>query len=187
MDRWRLRNTADRWGAAAVAMHWLSVPLLVFALGVGWWAEHQADGESRILLYEAHYSAGLVILLLTLARLAWRMVDPRPRPPHDLDRLQRWAAHSVHALLYLAVLAIILSGLVNFLFIGPVRIFGLVHVPRLFDPETQEPLRTLSWYVHIYGYLSLLPLLGAHVGAALLHHFARRDQLLRSFWFPPGR
>lgn len=93
----------------------------------------------------------------------------------------RGAAACVHFLLYLTTFAALVSGWTNFMFLGPVRIFGVVDVPRLFDPETQEPLRALSWYVHYYSYWLLLLLVGVHAAAALYHHFVIRDRTLLDF------
>ena len=171
---------ADRWAPAAIWLHWIMAPLLLIVLAIGYVAEHVAAGGTQRLLYEAHFSLGLLALALAFVRLGRRAIGGAPadaaRPP-----FQRFAARIVHALLYLAMFGALVSGWVNFMFLGPVRVFGLVDIPRLFDPDTQEPLRALSWYVHYYSYWALLLLVTLHSAAALHHHFVRRDRVLLDF------
>lgn len=166
-------------------LHWLSLPLIAAALAIGWWAEHAASGAFQMRLYEIHFSLGLLALVATVARLLWRCIDRRPATMAGLTVLQRLAASAVHGLLYLCLLAALVSGTINFLFLGPVRVFGALWIPRLFDPEADEPLRALAWYVHHYSWPLLLFLVCLHAAAALHHHFVRRDRLLADFW--PGR
>jgi cytochrome b561 len=154
--------------------------LLLLVLASGYVAEHFAQGRSQLLLYEVHFSVGLLTLLLALVRVGMRL-SPGAPVHRDRPTVQRWASGTVHGLLYLTMFSALISGWVNFMFLGPVRVFGLVHVPRLFDPETQEPLRALSWYVHYYSYFILLPLVALHIAAALYHHLVLRDRVLLDF------
>jgi cytochrome b561 len=178
----RLRNSPQGWGLVAMLLHWLSLPLLAAALGIGWWAEHLAAPSQQLRLYEVHFSLGLLALGATFARLVWRCVDKRPPTMAGVTRLQRFAASTVHFLLYLSLIAALVSGTVNFLFLGPVRVFGAVWIPRLFDPEADEPLRALAWYAHHYSWPLFGLLVCLHAAAALHHHFVRRDRLLADFW-----
>lgn len=173
-------TTDERWSAATIWLHWIGALLILAALAVGWSAEHLASRDVQPIFFEVHFSIGLLALAVMFARLASRFLQPRPaRSHHPLTA--RVAASVVHLLLYLVTFAVLLSGLVNFLFLGPVRLFGLATVPRLFDPEADEWLRALSWYVHIYGWWVLLALLTLHVTAALFHHLVIRDDTIRDF------
>lgn len=165
-----------RWCMTTIALHWLFVPLFLVVLATGWWAEHRAGAGDQLALYEVHFSLGLVTLLLIVIRLVWRLLGtgPASRPI---------AARAVHGLIYLSTFIVILSGTVNFAFLGPVRVFGTFAVPRLLDPETQESIRSAAWYAHYYGYWLLSGLVLAHVSAALFHLFVRRDRVLQDFWF----
>ena len=154
--------------------------LLLFVLVTGYAAEHGAAGSTQVLLYELHFSLGLLALVLAVVRVAWRLRGGSPVRAHS-PVLQRWAAAFVHLLLYLTMFAAVLSGWTNFMFLGPVRVFGFVDVPRLFDPETQESLRALSWYVHYYSYWLLLLLVGLHAAAAFWHHYVICDRTLLDF------
>jgi cytochrome b561 len=176
----RKHFAATGWGSAVIWLHWAMALLLLLVFGSGYAAEHFSRGPRQQALYEVHFSLGLLTLLLALFRAAVRLASGAPARAAGAA-FQRWASATVHGLLYLTMFSALASGWVNFMFLGPVRIFGLVDVPRLFDPETQEPLRALSWYVHFYSYLILLPLVALHVAAALYHHFVLRDRLLLDF------
>ncbi len=172
--------TDGRWHEVIIRLHWLGAFLILAALATGWSAEHLVARENQDLLLEIHFSLGILALAVMLARVAFRLIHPRP------DRSQqplaaRTAASSVHFLLYLVTFGVLLSGLINFLFLGPVRLFGFVTVPRLFDPEADEWLRALSWYVHVYGWWALAGLVLLHAAAACFHHFVSRDRTLRDF------
>lgn len=163
-----------------IRLHWAIALFLLLVLVSGYAAEHGAAGAAQRLLYELHFSFGLLALVLAVVRLAWRL-NAGSRSSLQSPPLQRWAAACVHFLLYLTMFAALISGWTNFMFLGPVRIFGFIEVPRLFDPETQEPLRALSWYVHYYSYWLLLPLVSVHAAAALYHHYVIRDRTLLDF------
>ncbi len=176
--------TVGRWSEATIWLHWLGALLILSALMVGWSAEHLAARDDQPLLFEIHFSIGLLALAVMLARIACRFFQARP-DRSQVPPLARFAASTVHLLLYLATFGVLLSGLINFLFLGPVRVFGFVTVPQLFDPEADEWLRALSWYAHVYGWWALTALVLLHAAAAFFHHFVRRDRTLRDFL--PGR
>lgn len=173
-------GSAGSWGAGVIRLHWAIALAVLLVLVSGYTAEHGAVGPAQTLLYEVHFSLGLLTLVLALVRLGWRLRagSPSGRPG---PRLQNIAASLVHVLLYMTLFAALVSGWTNFMFLGPVRIFGLIEVPRLFDPETQEPLRALAWYVHYYSYWLLVALVSLHAAAALYHHWVIRDRTLLDF------
>ena len=69
-----------RYSSAAIVLHWLLALALVCQLALGFM---MPKDESGFAAYQLHKSIGIAILLLTLARLAWRLVR---RPPPPLER-----------------------------------------------------------------------------------------------------
>ena len=63
------------------------------------------------------------------------------------------------------------------------NLFGVVHLPQLVAADS-ELADTLSDY-HVWLSWVLLALVVMHVGAALWHHFVRRDAVLKAML--PGR
>ena len=67
--------------------------------------------ESGFALYQLHKSVGITILLLTLARLAWRVTNKPPRPVEG--GFQGFLAKAVHTLLYVFMIGAPLTGSVR--------------------------------------------------------------------------
>jgi len=75
--------------------------------------------------FNLHKSAGLTIAAVGLVRLAWRFTH-RVAVPGFLPRWQQRAAQANHALLYVLMLLVPLTGYLGSAFSGyPVRYFGL--------------------------------------------------------------
>lgn len=98
-DRKQLRYTD-----VAIAFHWAIAALIVYNL---------TSGLLKPALPRAffifHVSSGITILVLSVARVIWRLTH---RPPAFLPMAswERQLAHAVHVLLYVAMLALPLSG-----------------------------------------------------------------------------
>ena len=121
-----------------------------------------------------HGSIGGVVLWLAVARLIWRAGHRPPPLPGSLPIYQVWAAHAVHALLYVMMLGLPLSGYVHRVAGNhPVSFFGLWSWPSILSPS--EPLRIEAGTVHLYLVIALGGLLLAHFGAVLKHLVINRD------------
>ena len=102
--------TDRRYSTAAMALHWLIAAAILTQIGLGWYFVALPRGELREGLEKIHISIGVTVLLLTLVRIAWRLVN-RPPPLSDhIKPAERRAAHAVHGLLYLLLLALPLTG-----------------------------------------------------------------------------
>ena len=73
------RETARRYTAVAIALHWTIAILIVAQILAGWWmsqgggAGAAAPGTARFAVFQLHKSFGVLVLILSLARLAWRL------------------------------------------------------------------------------------------------------------------
>lgn len=172
-----LKSDTNRWGAGARTLHWL-MAVLIISLGiVGMYMTDLANSPQKIKIYALHKSIGLTVLALLLLRVAWRLADRRPADL-PMPRWQALAARTVHALLYLLMFALPLSGWTYNSASGyPLQWFGLFNLPSL-TGGAEPALKGLAHSVHEYGFYLLVLLLLAHVGAALKHHFIDRDDTL---------
>ncbi len=68
-----MKSTSTRYGTVAVTIHWISALLILALLGSGFRAAGLADSAAKASLLSVHVPLGIRILVLTLARLAWRM------------------------------------------------------------------------------------------------------------------
>ena len=165
-----------RYTATAIALHWLLALALLGLLAMGAYMTSLPFSPSRLKLYNWHKWAGILVLALSVARLAWRLTH---RPPADaaMPAWQRRAAHAAHAALYLLFFAVPLAGWAYSSAAGfPVVLFGVWPLPDLVGPDRAlaETLKsvhgTLAW--------TLLALIVLHVAGAMKHQLIDRDGLL---------
>lgn len=169
-----LKSSADRYGNVAIGIHWVTAIAIIALLVVGFVAADTANEETKIQLLRVHTVTGIAVLVLTLFRIGWWLFADRM--PHDVQGLPRWQARSawlVHRLFYVVVIVLAASGIAMMALSGAGDVlFG--DAPGL--PDFTE---YTSRAAHGIGARLLVILFVLHVGAALYHHFARRDGILR--------
>ncbi|HEY3459820.1 MAG TPA: cytochrome b/b6 domain-containing protein, partial [Casimicrobiaceae bacterium] len=109
IDRSAARGGPERYGRPAIVLHWVTAALIIanWLLGLSMVPMHISP--RKLQWYLVHKSIGLTVLFLSSLRLGWRAVRPPP-PPVAMPRWQRRAASASHALLYVLLFAIPLSG-----------------------------------------------------------------------------
>jgi cytochrome b561 len=173
-----LRNTTARWGVLSQTFHWLIVALVATQVVLALTADDLPAGMQKLVLLARHKSVGITILLLAIARLAWRAANPVPALPSTLKPYERALAHFTHFALYALLFAMPLTGWMMSSARGfPVSWFGLVQLPDLVP--TDRGLYRIFHDTHevlarVLGVVVLL-----HIVGALKHHFVLRDDVLR--------
>src|SRR5262245_3464628 len=81
-----LRNTPSSYGSIAKLLHWTIVILIITQVVLGSVADDLPNGIRKLEILAWHKSFGMLILMLALARLAWRFGNPVPAPPADMPR-----------------------------------------------------------------------------------------------------
>lgn len=173
-----LKNTDQHWGAVSQTFHWLIV-VLILGLGViGLTMVELPKTPKYFWVYTMHKSFGITVLVLMLARLAWRLYAGAPKPVAGTPSWQRAIASVTHWLLYALALAMPLSGWLYDSASGlrPFKFFGLFPMPKLVAPD--DALKGLSHDLHEWGFWLLIALVAAHAGAAFYHHVFQRDATL---------
>ncbi|MDH5286823.1 MAG: cytochrome b [Betaproteobacteria bacterium] len=170
-----LRNTAERYGSAARALHW-SVAALVFSQIAGGSVLEELPRRTalRAFAFDAHESVGLAVLGLVAVRIAWRLVNVAPvATGHGWQRL---AAALAHFALYALMVAVPVVGYAMVDANGFGVVFFGVKGPDLMAADKNlakrlaEVHETLAWL--------LVALAALHVAAAGWHHCALRDGTL---------
>jgi len=173
-----LKSRPDRYGAVAVSIHWISAILILALLGSGFQAANAPDSIAKGAFLRAHIPMAIAILLLTLFRIVWWwLFDRKPLPVQGSPAWQEWLARAVHVAFYIVILGMVASG------VGMMVLSGAA--PDIFSGSGTLPdfNAYLPRVPHGIGANLLLALLVAHIGAALYHHFIRRDGLLWRMWF----
>src|SRR5476651_2276633 len=97
----------SRYDAVAIALHWLIAVLLLGNIALGLYFTNSPAAEAGVsLLPPLHKSIGLTVLLLSVARLGWRLVHPAPPPLPPFPLL----AQAVHWVFYFLLIAVPLAG-----------------------------------------------------------------------------
>ena len=99
----------DRYTRVAIALHWAIAAFILFNLGIGFFMESWPL-PVRLFALMLHASSGLTVLALTVARVAWRLVNEPPPYPAEMKPWERHSARFVHFLLYAAMVLMPLSG-----------------------------------------------------------------------------
>jgi cytochrome b561 len=175
--------TAPRHPRRIVLLHWLTVFCLCTAAALIL-IRDEVDGRAlRQWLLEGHRHFGLFVLMLFFIRLIVRWRAGRLSRGAEMPFAARAAAAITHIALYALLLAQPLLGWALSNAQGkPVHLFGIT-LPALVgaDEDLADSLQT--W--HVDAAWLLLGLVLLHMGAALWHHFVRRDNVLRMML--PGR
>jgi len=167
-----------RYTRVAIVMHWLIALLVVCGFCLGLYMTGLKFSPTKLSLYSYHKWIGVTVFTLAVLRLLWRLTH---RPP-ALPPMPAWQAHTagaLHALLYLFLLAIPLTGWLYSSAAGvPTVPFGIsaLQLPDLL--ERNKDLAGSLRFLHMTLNYSLAALVALHVAAALKHHFADRDGLL---------
>ena len=172
-----LRNDNDSWGAPAKLLHWLMALLIFAQIALGLLAVSWRLSPTKLNLFFWHKSTGMLILALLALRLLWRLGNRTPELPAGMPGWERSAARLSHGLLYVLMIALPVTGwIVNSASNIPFSIFWLIPLPAIVAPD--KATADLAALVH-RGLFALLALvLVAHIGAALRHHFVKRNAVL---------
>lgn len=165
------------YSAPAVALHWLMAVLLVGLVIVGVYMHGLPPSPWRLHLFAWHKWAGVTAFLLLLLRAAWRGTHRPPPLPASMSQPMRIAAHVGHAVLYVLMLAVPLSGWLMSSAKGFQTVwFGVLPIPDLVARNKELAASLLE--VHQSLNLLLGALVAAHIAAALKHQFMDRDGVL---------
>ena len=172
-----LKNT-DRWGATSQLLHWTIAALILSIGAVGLVMGELPRSPKWFWVYTLHKSLGLTVLALVLVRIAWCLYAGAPPPVEGTPRWQARLTSFTHGAIYVLILAMPLSGWLYDSASGlrPFRWFGLAEVPKLSPPH--EALADAMHETHELLFWVLIALVIGHAGAALYHHFVRRDATL---------
>lgn len=166
----------QRYNAVARALHALIAVMVIFNLLTG----IAGDAiESIWQPFPAHKATGILILLLSLGRLAWRFTWTMPEWPASMTTLKRRVAILTHWALYALMLIVPLTGWI-FSSAGkyPLTIYGLFDWPKL-AVSKGSPLAEVAHESHeVLGFV-MAGLVVLHVAAALHHHVIIKDNSLR--------
>ena len=170
-------SAGPAYSVTARVLHWIVAALVLFMVPVGIIIANEWGGPVQEPLYDLHKSVGVLLLPLVLARLIYRLTHPPLPLPADIPALQQFAAHATHWTLYGLLIVQPVAGLIaTSAYPAPLPMFGLFELPPVW-PENR-PLSERLFALHRWMGIAIAVVAAMHIGAALHHHFVRRDRVL---------
>jgi cytochrome b561 len=171
-------STPARYTSTAIALHWLTFALIASGFVLAVYMTGLPLSPQKLKYFSWHKWIGVTVLMLVVARLAWRLTHPAPALPATMPAWQQHAAALIHAALYALVLVIPPTGWLFSSASGvPTVYLGLLQLPDLL--ERDKALAGQLKLVHVTLNYTMLTLVVIHAAAALKHHFVDRDGVLR--------
>src|SRR5438105_5482163 len=173
-----MMQSVERYTKTAVVFHWLIAALLLVEVAQGWLMQEipkQPPGL-RADQFNLHKSFGLLLLAFVLIRLGWRLLHPPP-PIVGVARWQIRAAKTNHAILYIAMFVLPLSGYLGSVFSGyPIKWFGIT-LPSWgsANPAIKDLMSTVHWVTSWV----LVASTALHIAGALQHELSGQHVMAR--------
>lgn len=180
-----MRDGIGRYDGTSIVLHWVTALLVFTQVAFGVAMVGIGKGPAQDLLFNVHKSMGVTLLLLVLARIAWRLTHPWPPFPDVVPPAQARLARTNHVLLYAVLLVMAVSGFVFTAAGGyPIPYLGIIELSGLV-PKNEAFSKAVEW-VHVAGQWVVYALVLLHVAGALYHLLVRRDGVFRRM-IPSGR
>ena len=189
-----------RYRGVAILLHWLIAAAILFQIGLGW-SMIKLKGLASFDAFQLHKSIGIAVLVLSLARLGWRLARKQPARV-DQPRWMQRIAGLVHVGFYTMMIGLPLSGwiMVSTAKIDiPTLLFHTLpwpHLPILhgLSVAAKQPWFADARITHSVLVYMTLALLALHIGGVIKHQVLDRDAVLdkmapgsRPGWREPGR
>lgn len=170
-----------RYSKVAITLHWLIAALIIGQLAGGKIMMSMQGSPLKFELFQLHKSFGIIILTLSLLRLAWRLTHKAPPLPAQMPKHERLAAKISHIGFYGLMIGIPLAGWAM-VSAAPIKIttkiFKVVKWPDMPLIERSEGLEDFFSQAHEVMSIMIFVLLVVHIGAALKHHFKDKDDVM---------
>jgi len=169
------------WHFGIRLLHWLTVIALAAQIAIAF-GPMRGPGMTMMNWLPLHMSIGVTILAIIVLRLCWRSFTQAPVRP--TSRFLRFATAFFHVLLYVTILAVLITGWLGYRpmpFMPPARLFGTLPVPLA--PSVGALSARGFAFVHQKLVWIMLGLIGVHVLAAMVHLGLLRDGVMRSMVF----
>lgn len=167
----------NRYSGVSLALHWIiAFAILTQVLLIT--VRDNIDGPMARELLIIHKSVGMSILVLTLARIGWRLAHPAIPLPASTPRWEKLAARATHVLFYVVLIAMPMTGWLAASAGGrDLSWFGVFDWPLMPIGGGRE---AAGRFMDLHGIVmkGLYVLIALHVLAALKHQFINRDNVL---------
>jgi len=182
------KNSYVRYGIVAMSFHWVIAALVLLNVGLGIYFVNflEQGNPARGAVVNLHESLGITILVLSLLRLGWRLMNPIPVLPADFSPAKRKLARGTHYTLYALMILVPLAGwALASIPPRPLLLFNAIPWPKLaflasLSADAKKAAAGMIAPTHIILALLLVALAIGHLSAALFYHYTiRKDRILQ--------
>lgn len=164
------QSKTDKYSLSIRIFHWVGALLILMAFIT------INIGDDYISL---HKSLGASFLIWTVLRIISRFFVKKPEYHPPLPKWQELMASLTHFGLYIAMLAMPITGMLMSMYGGRgVSVFGLFNMPALVGID-RDMARLMNGLHTEVVFFALVFLVVSHVGAALYHQFIVKDNLIK--------
>ncbi|PHS27170.1 MAG: cytochrome b [Methylophaga sp.] len=173
-----MENSSPRYDRVQVTLHWLIAAIVFFMIGLGLymvelpkkWELPPGEESVRAFYFLLHKSMGITVAMLMILRVVWRLTHKVPPMPDTIPKWQQRAATTVHAVFYIMLLAIPLTGYLQSMYSKFHTKFWGITLPRM--AEADKLAREQFSEIHQFLAYLLVVLIVLHVAAAIKHHLS---------------
>jgi cytochrome b561 len=177
VDSKQMDAPMEAYTPVARALHWLTAAIVLVLIVVGVIIANTGDWPGKMVVYDLHKSTGIIVLPLVLVRLLYRLTHPPPPLPADIPPAQQLAAHANHWLLYaLLIVQPIVGWIATSAYRAPIPVYWLFEMPPIWREDRAFSERMFTVHAIVATLLAIAA--AVHIGAALYHHFVRKDEVL---------
>lgn len=172
-----MTKSSTKFHPAMISLHWLTFLLIiaVYAL-MEFKGIYPKDSPERALMKSLHFSIGISVLVLTLARIVVRILTKVPPIVPEPPAKQQLLAKLVHLALYGFLIAMPVIGMLMINSHGHnAHVWG-IELPALIgeDKSLGRLFHEMHEVIANIGYL----LIGTHAAAGIYHHHKMKDNTL---------
>ncbi|WP_371373199.1 cytochrome b [Thalassotalea aquiviva] len=160
-------------------LHWSIAIIIISLLIAGQQFNWDISNAHRAWGLTAHSTLGILVLCIALLLIVYRFILRAPTPKPNLPLLKLLMAKTVQLCLYGLAIAIPVTGIACALHSEqPVYVLGVFNLSGL-QVSIAENFNTFR-NIHTYATQIAIALVLCHAGAALYHHFIKKDSVLKS-------
>ncbi|MEE8294263.1 MAG: cytochrome b [Sphingomonadales bacterium] len=173
-----------KYNVVAMSLHWIIAILVLFMLWFGRVVEDLPKGSfERLEGFQLHYSIGLTILIFTVMRIIWRVMNPGPPHPPGLKGWEKGLRDFTHYGFYGLLILIPFSGwtIASTSSLGvPIEFFGQFEwpfLPTLAEMANRKEVHEAFEGIHKYLGWGMIGFFVLHMAGILKHTFILKDGL----------
>lgn len=179
-------NSRTHYGSVARILHW-SIAVLFLVCYVAVYTRHwftQPETPANWIALQTHLVAGVAVAALVLVRVYWFFRSIQPDDPPG-TRFEHLASHAMHRVLYLFMIVMPISGYlgtgvaIEFPWLGDIPSFKDTALFKSLGVAWETFEKPIDFVHKNSGAYLVWVLVLLHAGAALYHHYVKRDEVLR--------